>query len=173
MKFTVNRPARRWQFLWIVGSVCLLAGLAKGQMVENCTVDAGAVCQRIDGFGGSSAFVDNWAPAWADLFFSTNTGIGLSLLRTRIPSDGSVPDPDFMQEAQARGAQVWSAPWSPPSAYKEGVNTGTTNGGFFVSADNQLYANQLAGYVANVKTNYGVNLWAISVQNEPDYISDS
>ena len=73
-----------------------------------------------------------------------------------------------MKMAQARGARVWSTPWSPPAAYKD---SGTVNGGNFVSANNQPYANHLANYVLNMKTNYGVNIYAVSVQNEPNYNS--
>ena len=45
--------------------------------------------QRIDGFGASSAWMSgSLANSDADLLFSTNTGAGLSLLRTRIAPDG-------------------------------------------------------------------------------------
>ena len=40
--------------------------------------------------------------------------------------------------------------------------------GNFLSASNQAYASQLAGYVANLKNNYGLNIYAVSIQNEPD-----
>jgi glucuronoarabinoxylan endo-1,4-beta-xylanase len=75
-----------------------------------------------------------------------------------------------MQMAQARGAKVWSTPWSPQASFKSTNALGVTsiNGGSFVSANYQVYANQLAGYVVGMKNNYGVNLYAISVQNEPD-----
>ena len=44
------------------------------------------------------------------------------------------------------------------------------DGGNFVStpANYQAYAAQLASYVVSMKTTYGINLYAISVQNEPD-----
>jgi hypothetical protein len=41
----------------------------------------------------------------------------------------------------------------------------------FVSANNEAYTNQLAGYVANL-TNSGVYLYALSIQNEPDAVVD-
>jgi glucuronoarabinoxylan endo-1,4-beta-xylanase len=136
------------------------------------TVDWNDVHQRIDGFGASSAWKGNWTTAQADMFFSTNTGAGLSLLRSRIAPDGTSVETNIMQMAQARGARVWSATWSPPAAFKGAnvlgmvsVNGGTYLGG---AATNQAYANQLAGYVANMTHNYGVNIYAISVQNEPD-----
>jgi len=140
------------------------------------------VFQHIDGFGASSAWDGSWTTNQADMFFSTNSGtgtsvdgttnfafngIGLSLLRSRIAPDGTTIESSIMQMAQARGARVWSTPWSPPAIYK---STNSVNGGSFVSspAHYQGYANQLAGYVAAMKTNYGVNLYAVSIQNEPD-----
>jgi len=147
-----------------------------------CTVAWTNVCQPIDGFGASSAWDGSWTTNQADMFFSTNSGkgtsqdgrtnfafngIGLSLLRNSFASDGTTVETSIMQMAQARGARVWSTPWSPPVIYK---NTNSENGGSFVSspANFQGYANLLAGYVAAMKANYGVNLYAVSVQNEPD-----
>ncbi|MGO9584824.1 MAG: YDG domain-containing protein [Limisphaerales bacterium] len=74
-----------------------------------------------------------------------------------------------MQLAKARGARVWSTPWSPPAVWK---NTNSLNGGSYVGIGggytNQLYARQLAGYVATMKNTYSINIYAISIQNEPD-----
>ncbi len=148
----------------------------------NCLVDWNNVHQRIDGFGASSAWDWNWSTAQADMFFSTNSGagvssdgktnfsfkgIGLSLLRSRIAPGGTTVENSIMQMAQARGAKVWSTPWSPAMQFKSNTNV---NGGSFVGtpANYQAYANQQAGYVANMKSQYGVTLYAISVQNEPD-----
>src|ERR1039458_1780717 len=100
-----------------------------------CTVNWTNVYQRIDGFGASSAWRGSLTTTLADLFFSTNNGIvytdtpgnkstnngvGLSLLRNHItpasstvasaiPSSGEI---SIMQQAQTRGALVWSAPRS-------------------------------------------------------------
>jgi glucuronoarabinoxylan endo-1,4-beta-xylanase len=104
----------------------------------------------------------------ADLLFSTNSGAGLSLLRTRIAPDGTSWETSIAQQAQARGAKIWSTPWSPPAIYK---STNSVNGGSFVSsaANYQGYAAQLANYVASMTNTYGISLYAVSVQNEPDY----
>ncbi len=141
------------------------------------------VRQRIDGFGASSAWRSSWANWQGEMFFSTNSGtgysrtgtpfpfngVGLSLLRTRIVPGGTTWEQSIMQMAQARGARVWSAPWSPAPAAQFKSNT-NVNGGSFIgnAATYQAYANQLAGYVVNMKNQYGVNLYALSVQNEPD-----
>lgn len=134
----------------------------------NCVVNWNDMRQRIDGFGASSAWMSGSLPsADADLLFSTNNGAGLSLLRTRIAPDGTSWETSIAQQAQAHGARIWSTPWSPPVIYK---STNSVNGGSFVSsaANYQGYAAQLANYVASM-TNAGISLFAVSVQNEPDY----
>jgi O-glycosyl hydrolase len=132
----------------------------------NCVVDWNDAHQRIDGFGASSAWESSLSTAQADMFFSTNLGIGLSLLRNRIAPGGTTWETSIMQMARDRGARIWSTPWSPQASFKS--NNSTTNGGNFLSASNRAYASQLAGYVATMKNTYGVNLYAISIQNEPE-----
>ncbi len=167
----------------------------------NCVVDWNNVHQRIDGFGASSAWEGSWTTNQADLFFSTNlnvvfsdnlgnqytnNGAGLSLLRNHI-APASTPlasdagwtwETAIMQWAQARGAKVWSTPWTPPAGFKSSSDIYDTNqatdgglyGGSFQggTATNLAYASQLANYVASMKNTYGINLYAISIQNEPD-----
>ena len=170
---------------------------------QSCTVNWANLHQQIDGFGASSAWNGTWTASQADLLFSTNlnvvysdllgntstnNGIGLSLLRNRIipassASSNATVTADALADmvmAQARGARVWSTPWTPAAGFKS-VNDiydsstatgGGLNGGSFLGGDatNQAYAWQLANYVAKLKTSAfnRVNLYAISIQNEPD-----
>jgi glucuronoarabinoxylan endo-1,4-beta-xylanase len=152
-----------------------------------CLIDWTNVFQRIDGFGASSAWNSSWTTVQADMFFSTNTGIGLSLLRNHITFASStaataIPttvETSIMQMAQARGARVWSAPWTPAVGFKKTNDiydslpiTNAVNGGSYLgsgnNATNLAYASQLANYVSTMKNSYGVNIYAISMQNEPD-----
>ncbi len=158
-------------------------------IAQTGSADWNTVYQTIDGFGASSAWRSTWNTNLADMFFSTNsgtgtsrdgstnyafTGIGLSLLRNHIYPAGSTSASDtpsttetsIMQMAQARGAKVWSAPWTSAAGFKD---SGVWDGGNFVGnpANYQAYASQLANYVVSMK-NQGINLYAISVQNEPD-----
>jgi len=148
--------------------VCLsLAASLAARAAPQCVVDWKDVHQLIDGFGASSAFLPaTWTSAQADMFFSTNTGMGLSLLRAQIQPGGFTRANEIalMRLAQARGARVWSTPWTPQASFKD---NNSTNGGNFVSANNQAYANQLAGYVAQLAAS-GIKLCALSIQNEPD-----
>jgi glucuronoarabinoxylan endo-1,4-beta-xylanase len=130
------------------------------------TINWTNVHQIIDGFGASSAWKTSITDAQADMFFSVDTGIGLSLLRNRIAPDGTTAELSVMQKAVARGAKVWSAPWTPPASWKD--NNDYNNGGHLLSSRYQDYANQLANYVANMKA-AGIDLLAISIQNEPNY----
>jgi glucuronoarabinoxylan endo-1,4-beta-xylanase len=166
-----------------------------------CTVDWNTVYQRIDGFGASSAWRGTWTSSQADMFFSTNSGIGTSLDgKTRFPFIGcgfsllrnhiifassttatAIPgtsETGLMQMAQTRGARIWSTPWTPAVGFKSTNDmydslpiTNPVNGGSYLGRGNNItnvnYAGQLANYVVSMKNN-GVNLYAISVQNEPD-----
>jgi O-glycosyl hydrolase len=132
------------------------------------TINWSDVHQQIDGFGASSAATgDGMTDSQADLFWSTTSGVGLSLLRVQIESNGTYPDLATMQKAQDRGVKIWGTPWSPPASMKS--NGSTTNGGSLLASDYQAYANYLSSYVLGLKNSYGINLYALSIQNEPDY----
>jgi glucuronoarabinoxylan endo-1,4-beta-xylanase len=140
---------------------------------QTAIVNWNNVDQVIDGFGGSDS--NNLAPmtpAQAALMFSTTSGIGLSFLRTAIPSDGSCSTVNAtcagkisdMQLAIANGARVWSTSWSPPASMKS--NGSVDNGGSLLPSSYDAYATYLANYVVSLKNN-GIDLYALSVQNEP------
>ena len=132
------------------------------------TVNWSDVHQQIDGFGASSASTgDGITNSQADLFWSTTAGVGLSLLRVQIENNGTYPDLATMQKAQDRGVRIWGSPWSPPGSMKS--NGSTNNGGSLLAADYQAYADYLSSYVLGLKNSYGINLYALSIQNEPDY----
>src|ERR1017187_4676842 len=155
-----------------VFAAIVAVSLSSSTVRAQCTVDWNNVHQRIDGFGASSGFSGiTWSQAQANMFFSTNTAVGLSFIRTQIQPGGTITASELgmAPKAQPIGAKVWSAPWGPQISFKD---SGTLNGGNFVSANNQAYANQLAGYVATMKAS-NINVYAISVQNEPDFTTTS
>jgi glucuronoarabinoxylan endo-1,4-beta-xylanase len=119
---------------------------------------------------------------------TTNNGVGLSLLRNHIAFAGTTAanalpttvETAVMQAAQSFGARVWSTPWTPPAGFKSTndiydsgeATDGGIDGGSYLGSGNNItninYASQIANYVASMKNTYGVNLYAVSVQNEPD-----
>jgi hypothetical protein len=135
------------------------------------TINWSDVHQVIDGFGASSAATgDGITDSQADLFWSTTNGVGLSLLRVQLQSDGTYPDIATMQKAQNRGVRIWGTPWSPPGSMKS--NGTTTNGGSLLTSDYQAYADYLSKYVLTLKNSYGFDLYAMSVQNEPNWVAN-
>lgn len=150
---------------------------------QTCTVDWNDVHQRIDGFGASCAFSGRtWASYTANIFFSTsnnvvyfdksgnaytNNGLGLSLLRNQIQPGGTVDASELslMKLVQPLGARIWSTPWSPQASF---TSNNTTIGSWFAAANNQAYAAQLANYVVQNQIVNGINIYAVSIQNEPD-----
>lgn len=121
----------------------------------------------MDGFGASDAWHGALTAAQADLYFSTTSGIGLSLLRMGINRDGGTfSNWNNAKLAIARGARVWAAPWSPPANLK---TTGDLNSGSLRTDGHATWAATLASFVTNFNANVGGPLYALSAQNEPDW----
>lgn len=136
--------------------------------------------QVITGFGAAAVF---WAPNitqdQADFFFSQPKGLGLSLLRVSAKSyqesNGSFttvptycPELETAKKAQALGARVWAASWTPPPAWK---TNGAANGQSAARLQTNHYgdfAQSLATFAASMDAE-GVPLYGISFQNEPDH----
>lgn len=160
----------------------LLLFYAPYSQAQTAIVNWNNVDQLIDGFGASDAVNggNNLSSSNAQFFFSQTSGIGLSLLRTEVTDDGSctsvstacagvyVPD---MQAAVSLGAKVWATPWSPPAQYKTNGSLDCTAGsgsGSLIEGDQAAYATYLANFVKSLSTYDSINLYALSVQNEPD-----
>jgi glucuronoarabinoxylan endo-1,4-beta-xylanase len=67
--------------------------------------------------------------------------------------------------AQALGATIFASPWSPPASMK---TNNSTNEGSLSTTSYSDFANYLEAYV-NYATSQGVSLYAVSMQNEPDW----
>jgi glucuronoarabinoxylan endo-1,4-beta-xylanase len=155
-------------------------------MAQTATIDWTNVHQVIDGFGASDESQGaSMSPANQAFFFGTGSGqLGLSLLRVGV-TDGNQDPGDCtsvgiscagvyvsdMQAAIANGGRVYASPWSPPAAYKTNRNTSCAAGsgnGTLALEDYGAYATWLANFVQSLKSEYGITLYAISVQNEPE-----
>jgi glucuronoarabinoxylan endo-1,4-beta-xylanase len=147
---------------------------------SNAAVDFGTTLQTIRGFGGSTAFIGdmNSHAGQADALFG-NTGsqqIGLSILRVRIDPTG-FPNPPSNWTTELNNAKgallssqntaiVFATPWSPPASMKS--NNNVNNGGNLNQASYAGYATYLESFVTFMQ-NGGAPLYAISMQNEPDF----
>lgn len=142
------------------------------------TVDFGTAGQVIRGFGGSEAWSGVMPATQISTLYGTgSTDLGLSIMRVRIApatwntTSQTADTTQWTAEltnakaAQAMGATVFATPWTPPASMKSdnSVNTGSLNASSYAD-----YANYLEAYV-NYATSLNVNLYAISMQNEPDW----
>ena len=152
---------------------------------NTAAINFGAAKQTIQGFGGSAAwYYSQMSDTRLNVLFGTSLpdSLGLNIIRLRIAPanwDASTQTADTTQwfaelqngaAAQARGALVFASPWSPPASMKI-VNTdrssplysGRLNPAMY--ADYAKYLNAYVRYAAS----RNVNLYAISLQNEPDW----
>lgn len=157
--------------LWAVRS--LPAG---AQTSTTDTVNWNTTYQTIDGFGASDDVVA--ATAYDSFIFNT---LGFTLLRTGTPQDGSCTSISEacasdgssiadMQAAAAAGAEVWATSWAPPASMETNDSIAceaNSGNGTLIPGDYQAFANYLSNYIASLKDYYGINLYAISPQNEP------
>jgi|DewCreStandDraft_4_1066084.scaffolds.fasta_scaffold02977_18 O-glycosyl hydrolase len=145
-----------------------------------CNINGNTTYQTISGFGASSAWSE-WSGCScgtnsflvnnAAQFFSTTNGIGLSIIRARIPPDqgqwSSTLAP--LQAARDQGVTlIMATAWTPPAAWKSNGAVDNSNGAYLLPQYYQNYADYLVNYVNTLRNN-NVNLYAISPANEPDY----
>jgi len=157
-----------------VAFLCFGLALAAGaQTTDN--INFNTTYQTIRGFGTSTAWQPVLNSTQANNLFGTGAGeVGLTILRSRIDPSSTTGGSNWAtersnaQQAQSINSQVivFATPWTPPAVWK---TNGSVDDGSLLTADYDNFANYLNAFVAYEKAG-GVNLYAISVQNEPDFL---
>lgn len=156
----------------IICFCALIAFASEARAQENVTVFLDSTAQVIRGFGG--AYIHGWRPDMTEeeieTAFGTEEGqLGFNILRLKIdPNPANWEDNLFeAQKASEMGALVFASPWNAPDdMLKPGLDGDT------VAVDKYgEYAAHLDSFNTYMAEN-GVDLYAISVQNEPDYAED-
>lgn len=129
------------------------------------TIDAGRVQQEIAGFGGAD-IIEWTGDLTADqriTAFSPSSGIGLSIVRVRVPVDKSrFPQAKAtIDVCKSYGGSAIATAWSAPASMK--TNNNTVGG----TLKKTSYADY-AAYLNEFNTAVG-GLTAISPANEPNY----
>ena len=138
-------------------------------------IDTTDIHQTIRGFGGINL------PEWISqgdmtdaqvqkAFGNGEDEMGLTILRIYISDDSNawknaVPT---AKRAQALGATVFASPWYPPASMRSAGSSSR-----YVLNKNQYgdYAKHLNNYIKYMEGE-GIDLYSVSVQNEPDYAKD-
>ena len=144
---------------------------------QSVTVNWNSTHQTIDGFGAASG-IGLWggnstgpvsiSSSEFNTIYNPSTGAGLDFYRVQIWPDGSYPDDPTTLQAIAAGAKVWGTSFSPPLAYKAGSGPTLFSCTGPASEHYSDFANYLVNWVQHEQS-VGIPVYAISVQNEPDY----
>ena len=164
--------------------VCYLLGLVMAlfftQSVAQPTVrfDATKTHQRITGFGGfvcSPQFqYGHMSTADIKKVWGKESTVGCNIMRLYIPIGKNAWSQSLATAKTAKqlGLIVFASPWGQPAEWKtnNSINAKTSDGkeGRLIRANWPDYAQYLEDYVQYLRTN-GVELDAISIQNEPDW----
>lgn len=128
--------------------------------------------QMIQGFGCATVFTPPNTTVYTSeefnrLFADGNGKVGLSVLRIRLASDDAwrAVELNHAKWAIQNGARVFASPWSPPASMK---TNNSIIGGSLKPDSAAAYAKYLNDF-ANYMAANGAPLYAVSVQNEPDW----
>ena len=148
----------------VLGGAVTVAANATGM----ASIDANVSQQNISGFGGASIL--QWrgdlTSAQRQRLFSPTDGLGLSVLRVRIPNSAAdfAAEKPTIEAAKSFGAKVIATAWSAPASMKTNASI---VGGKLKTTSYAEYAAFLNSYVSAVG---GVS--AISPTNEPNITVD-
>ncbi|GAB3225312.1 glycoside hydrolase family 30 beta sandwich domain-containing protein [Glycomyces halotolerans] len=165
---TAAKSLSRRTFL-AMSALPVLAVATPATAQSGVTVNPSAVRQTIQGFGGMNhaVWIDDLTAAQRDTAFGNGQGqLGFSILRIPVHEDQANWSREVAtaQRAIEHGAKVIASPWNPPSHMVESTADGQRLRYDMYGA----YAQHLNDFTEYMSNN-GVNLYAISVQNEPDY----
>jgi glucuronoarabinoxylan endo-1,4-beta-xylanase len=147
---------------------------AKVSAASNVTVNLAAEKQEIRGFGGINfpTWIGDLTAAQRETAFGNGENqLGFTVLRIHVDENKNnwYREVETAKSAIEHGAIVFASPWNPPSDMTETFNhNGDTTARRLRHDKYAAYAQHLNDFVTFMKNN-GVDLYAISVQNEPDY----
>jgi glucuronoarabinoxylan endo-1,4-beta-xylanase len=129
---------------------------AGGGTPTGVTVQLDQTEQTIEGFGLNTALGGGSVPA--DLYSTSGTGIGLSIVRVGMTSSGG------LSGSKVSGAsKVIGSAWTAPASCKD--NGSENNGGHLLTSCYDSWSTTLANFAKSQ------GLYAMSVSNEPEFAS--
>jgi glucuronoarabinoxylan endo-1,4-beta-xylanase len=168
-----------WRKMAMMAMLCVgMSSVATAQTKATVRLDAQAKHQHITGFGGfvcSPQFTYNhMSNAEIEKVWGKNSTVGCNIMRLYIPIGKSAWGQSLAtaKKAKQMGLIVFASPWGQPSEWKTNGTSNAKNSdgttGKLKRANWADYAKYLEEYVQYLRKN-GVELDAISIQNEPDW----
>jgi len=153
-------------------AICLF--LTQAAPAATVNINLNTTHQTIRGFGGMNF------PRWGhglqnntqvDTAFGNGPGqLGFTIMRIDVPPDNYYWSwtVSAAQRAKSHGAIILATPWSPPASMK---TNGNLIQGELKTDSYDDYADYLSAFADYMSSN-GASLYAISLQNEPDWLPD-
>lgn len=168
-----------WKRLTVTAWVLsIFSIMSMAQTKATLRIDASTTHQHVTGFGGfvcSPQFQYNhMSNADIEKVWGTKSTLGCNIMRLYIPiGEGSWSQSlATAKKAKQMGLIVFASPWGQPKEWKtnNSINATNDNGvvGSLKKENWKDYAEYLEKYVQYLRKN-GVELDAISIQNEPDW----
>lgn len=162
---------RRWAHVVL----CALGwmGTAGSAGAQTVALNPNTSYQTIRGFGGmnGAGWIADLTPSEIDTAFGTGAGqVGLSIMRIRLDPDSATWATQLpsAQAAKAKGVTLFATPWTPPASMK---SNNSRIGGSLLASRYGDYATHLLNF-ASYMSSGNAALYAISIQNEPDWLPD-
>ncbi len=139
------------------------------------TVQLAQKKQVIDGFGINNTWGTLKAEGQAiKQLYDSTSGLGLNILRIGMASGGDAYDGtkcwDDIKEAKKYGLKyIVGTCWTAPASMK--TNNNENDGGFLKKTSYEQWATTIAAFPGKVKQGSGMDLYAMSPQNETDFAS--
>jgi glucuronoarabinoxylan endo-1,4-beta-xylanase len=133
------------------------------------TVQLGQTEQTIQGFGINDNWGQDLSSVASQLFSTSGTGLGLTILRTGMNDSGSFYNSfeskniSALKNGAGSSAKVIGSVWSPPANCK--TNNNVNDGGHVNSSCYSSWANTIANFASSN------GFYAMSIGNEPDFAS--
>ena len=162
----------------LLAGLLLLSATNFAQTKSTVRFDASVTHQKITGFGGfvcSPQFTYNhMSTTEIKKVWGASSTVGCNIMRLYIPIGKNAWSQSLATAKQAKqmGLIVFASPWGQPAEWKtnNSSNAKNSNGeqGYLKKENWADYAQYLDDYVKYLRDN-GVELDAISIQNEPDW----
>jgi len=141
------------------GAIGTAGTTGSGGNAGGVTVQLAQTHQTIDGFGLNTA-LSSATPDWNTFYSTTGSGLGLSIVRVAMQSNGSLSG---VVPPSSVNAKVIASPWTAPANCKDNMNT--QKGGHLLTSCYDSWSTAIANFAKNNK------VYAMGASNEPDFAS--